>query len=268
VRPEPASVQKDRIRAAFDRLAPAYDATGPGCFAHFGRRLVEVVGIEPGNFVLDVATGRGAVLFAAQERAGPTGRVRGIDLSEGMVRETNAAARRRGAPDVAQIMDAEHLEFSDASFDRVLCGFGVMFFPERRRAVAEFRRVLRTGGRVGISTWQRSQVEDLSDILSDAQMSTGREPGWIDDANELRRLLVDEDFLNVHVLVDDAIFRYADLDEYWQTARTTGVGRVLETLNEAQLERVRSELAERLQPSQRADGLHVPASALLATGTR
>ena len=74
---------KAEVAASFDHLAPEYDFAG--CFVHFGQRLVDVVGVQPGHCVLDVASGRGAVLFPAAERAGAGDRVVGIDLAEGMV---------------------------------------------------------------------------------------------------------------------------------------------------------------------------------------
>ena len=117
-------VRKAQVRTIFDRLAPQYDAVGPACFAYFGRRLVDEVGIESGQRVLDVACGRGAVLFPVAERVKP-GDVVAIDLAEEMVRATNAEAQRRGLGAPARVMDAERLEFPDATFSRVLCGFGL-----------------------------------------------------------------------------------------------------------------------------------------------
>ena len=64
--------RKAQMAANFSRLAPDYDAAG--CFAYFGQHLVEIVGIEPGQRVLDVASGRGAVLFPAAERIGADSR--------------------------------------------------------------------------------------------------------------------------------------------------------------------------------------------------
>ena len=133
--------RREQTRALFSRAAPEYDAGGS--FAYFGRRLVEMVGVEPGQRVLDVASGRGAVLFPAAEWAGASGHVEGIDLAEGMVEATNADAERRGVRARVRLMDAEHLDFPDASFDRVLCGFGIMFPPDQFQALSEFRRVLR-----------------------------------------------------------------------------------------------------------------------------
>ena len=120
-----ATAQKARVRAQFDTAALDYD-TGPGCFAYFGKRLVESAEILPDHRVLDVATGRGAAFFPAAELLSNAGEIVGIDLSDEMVRATNAEATRRGVPGRAQVMDAEHLVFKDATFDRVLCGFGIM----------------------------------------------------------------------------------------------------------------------------------------------
>lgn len=261
------AAHKAQVRATFDRVAPQYGQTGPGAFAHFGRRLVEMAGLEPGQRVLDVAAGRGAVLFPAEERVGPTGEVVGVDLSAGMVQAANAEAEKRGVRVRVQEMDAEHLGFPDGAFDAILCGFGLMFFPARDRALGEFRRVLRPGGRVGVSTWHRSQTEDLAEVLRGLGLASAREPGWITEPDELRHLLEGAEFRDVQMRVDEATFRYAGLGEYWETARGTGLGRYLAGLDDSQTDQVRRALAEQVGPYQDAEGLQLPASALVATGT-
>jgi ubiquinone/menaquinone biosynthesis C-methylase UbiE len=262
------ATRKARTRAVFEGLVPDYDAAGPGCFAHFGRRLVETVGVEPGQRVLDVACGRGAVLVPAAERVGPAGEVVGIDFSDGMVRAVQEEVARRGLAARIRVMDAEQLDFPDAAFGRVLCGFGVMFFPNLDRALGEFRRVLKPGGRLGVSTWRISQTEDLNTVLDGLGLGTGHQPGWITDADDLRDRLVQAGFADVRVATDSRTFRYADLDQYWQNARGTGLRRTLDGLDAEQIERTRAALAERLRPHTRADGLHRAASALLAVAGR
>src|SRR4051794_29481582 len=87
-------------------------------FPHFGRRLVAVAGLPTGTQVLDVAMGRGAVLFAAVERVGAHGKVTGIDLAPGMVEATALDIERRKLSNVdVHVMDAERLAFPGASFD-------------------------------------------------------------------------------------------------------------------------------------------------------
>src|SRR5579871_2774492 len=84
------------MAGVFNRAAATYGQVGPGYFAYFGRRLIEQVGLAPGMRGLDVGTGRGAVLFPAAQAVGPSGSVLGIDLSEEMVRATNAEIEQRG----------------------------------------------------------------------------------------------------------------------------------------------------------------------------
>ena len=166
-----AVTRKTETAARFNRMATDFDPQG--AFAHFGQRLVEVVGVEPGQRVLDVATGRGAVLFPAAERVGTAGEAVGVDLAESMVRAANEEAERRGLGTPVRVMDAEQLDFPDASFDRVLCGFGVMFFPHLDQALGEFRRVLKPGGRLGVSTWRVSLAEDLRAVLDELGLVRG-----------------------------------------------------------------------------------------------
>ena len=64
-----------------------------------------------------------------------------------------------------RVMDAEHLDLPDASFDRVLCGFGIMFPQIRLGRCSEVRRVLRPAGRVGLSTWKEPESYDLTVVL-------------------------------------------------------------------------------------------------------
>ena len=63
------------LAGVFDRAAPTYDKVAGAYHDHFGERLVELAGVRPGDAVLDVACGRGAVLVPAAARVGPTGRV-------------------------------------------------------------------------------------------------------------------------------------------------------------------------------------------------
>jgi SAM-dependent methyltransferase len=264
-----AAARKAETMALFNSRAGDFDPQGT--FAHFGQRLVAELGVEPGQRVLDVATGRGAVFFPAAERVGAAGEVVGVDLAESMVRTTNEEAERRGLGTPVRIMDAEQLDFPDAGFDRVLCGFGVMLFPHLDQALAEFRRVLRPGGRLGVSTWRVSRDEDLQAVLDDLGLvgsQQQRPPGWITEPEVLARALTEAGFVDVRVVADPTTFPYADLEQYWQSVSGTGSGRRAAALDAAQLERVRTALAERFRAYQQPDGIHVVATALLGVGGR
>jgi len=196
-----AAGRKARAKTQFNTVAAEYDA-GPGCFAHFGRRLVTAAEIQPGQRVLDVASGRGAVLFPCAEQVGQTGEVVGVDLADEMVRATNAEASQRAIAGRVHVMDAERLDFADATFDRVLCGFGIMFFPDQLRALGEFRRVMKFGGRLAVSTWRVSQTSEIEAAMAELGMHRAKQPGWITEPDDLSKLLMTAGFTDVFVKVD------------------------------------------------------------------
>jgi ubiquinone/menaquinone biosynthesis C-methylase UbiE len=262
-----ADSRKADAKIRFNAAAADFDS-GPGAFGHFGRRLVDVAAIATGSRVLDVASGRGAVLFPAAEKAGASGDAVGIDLAEEMVRAANDEAARLGVRARVVAMDAEHLDFPDEIFDHVLCGFGIMFFPNQQRALGEFRRVLKSGGRVALSTWHVNPVQELEAVVAAAGLMPPRSSGWITEPDDLVRLLIAASFVDVRVDMDTHMFRYANADEYWRQARGTGFRRTLDALDAAQSQRMRAALAERMQPYRQSDGFHMPATALLATANR
>jgi SAM-dependent methyltransferase len=99
--------------------------------------------------LLDVACGTGVLALAALELVGPDGAVTGLDVNDGML----DVARRKGARIDWRNGRAEALPFPDATFDRVVSQFGLMFFEDRRNAVREMVRVLKSGGRLAVAVW-------------------------------------------------------------------------------------------------------------------
>ena len=130
----------------FDRIAPVYDAMNRTMTAGLDRRWRRITAesvVRSGDEVLDACCGTGDLAIAAA-RAG--GRVTGLDFSEQMLERA-----RKKAPELEWLSgDLLQLPFADASFDAATVGFGVRNVEDLERALAELRRVLRPGGRVGI----------------------------------------------------------------------------------------------------------------------
>ncbi len=121
----------------------------PALFHEWGPRLAEAAQVRGGGRVLDVACGTGVAARAAAAVVGPTGHVAGLDLKPGML-----AVARELAPEIEwREGSADALPFPDASFDAVVSQFGLMFFPDRPRALREMWRVLRPGGRMAVAVW-------------------------------------------------------------------------------------------------------------------
>ena len=134
------------VRKMFDRIAPVYDAMNRAMTAGLDRRWraeTAAAVVREGDDVLDVCCGTGDLALAAAEAGG---RVTAIDFSAPMLER----ARRKSA-DIAWVEgDALALPFADGSFDAVTIGFGLRNLAEADRGLAELRRVLRPGGRLGI----------------------------------------------------------------------------------------------------------------------
>ena len=143
------------LAGAYERAAPTYERAGVAHHAPFSERLAQLVLLGPGGRVLDVGCGAGGALLPAARRVGPTGEAVGIDIAPGMVERTRAAAEEAGLEQVrAEVMDGAALDgFEDESFDAVLAAFTLAAIPDAERALAEWRRVLRPTGMLGVAVW-------------------------------------------------------------------------------------------------------------------
>jgi arsenite methyltransferase len=114
-------------------------------------RLGDLLELNPGSRVLDVAAGRGASGLALAQRYGC--HVTGIDLSPACVDAAQHEVTRSGLVDQAtfEIGDAETLGFDDGEFDAVICECAFCTFPDKLNAALGMARVLKPGGRLGLS---------------------------------------------------------------------------------------------------------------------
>ena len=119
----------------------------PALFAPWGPVVADAARVKPGERVLDVACGTGALTLAVAHRVGPGGSVVGLDANPQML----AVARRK--PVAIEWLEgrAEALPLPHASIDAVVSQFGVMFFGDRVGALREMMRVLRPGGRLAVA---------------------------------------------------------------------------------------------------------------------
>ena len=137
---------KREIVGVYDRAAELYDRVGIKQFTYHAQRLVDKLQIPAGANILDVATGRGALLFAAAEKIGDAGHILGIDLAPNMVALTDAEIQSRKLVNAeVRQMDADDLDFPPATFDYILCGFAIHFlnYP---KLMPHFRQMLKPGG--------------------------------------------------------------------------------------------------------------------------
>jgi ubiquinone/menaquinone biosynthesis C-methylase UbiE len=121
------------------RLAPVQD------------ELVDVLGISPGEAVLDLATGTGEIAVRAAKRGA---RVTGVDIADPMLDKARANATASGVEIAFDHGDVEYLPYDDATFDVAVSNFGLIFAPDHANVAAELARVVRPGGRLGFTAWK------------------------------------------------------------------------------------------------------------------
>ena len=138
-------LNREMVENAYDRWAPIYDLVFGGVFSK-GRRAAILATNNIGGRVLEVGVGTGISL----PQYAPNLRIFGTDISEGMLRKAKARVadfRLKNVEGLA-VMDAEKLEFPDASFDVVMAQYVVTAVPNPEAALDEFARVLRPGGEI------------------------------------------------------------------------------------------------------------------------
>jgi SAM-dependent methyltransferase len=210
----------------------------------------------------DIATGRGAVLFHAAEQVGPGGQVIGIDLAEQMVLATARDIEQRGVKNAGvQLMDAEQLTFPDASFDVVLCGYGLFFFPHIEQALFEFYRVLRPGGRLGVSVpcggderWR--WYGELLDAYSKQYHFSTKVGGVFLKSDTVKEMFSQAGFVAIQVVSKQFDFVWTDEQEWWSSRWTEGSRFPLERMQPPVLEQFKRDVFKKLEQVKQADGLH------------
>jgi demethylmenaquinone methyltransferase / 2-methoxy-6-polyprenyl-1,4-benzoquinol methylase len=150
-----ASPRKRHALQLFAGLPRAYDRTGAamsfGQDPRWRQAMVDAVGPEPGQRILDVATGTGMVAFALAARGAE---VTALDQSEAMLAVARSRYAGAGAGAGGQISfitgEAEHLPFEDASFDALTFTYLLRYVDDPAATLTELARVVRPGGRIGM----------------------------------------------------------------------------------------------------------------------
>ena len=259
----------------YDQIADLYETISDAVFllrAHVEQpTFLKALGSIAGRSILDVACGRGAVLFPAAERVGPSGHVIGIDLAEGMAHETQMEIQRRGLKHAeAHQMDAEHLTFPDSSFDFVLCGFSLQFFPHLADALSEFRRVLKPGGRIAVTTWGGD--DERWDWYADLRKAHGAVAKLgsqsLDTPEEIQRWFSQAGFVNIQIHTKEMDMIYLDQEEWWNVEWSISGRAGLEKLSPESLEQFKSEAFAKARAQKQADGFHYRLEAFCTTAKK
>jgi phosphatidylethanolamine/phosphatidyl-N-methylethanolamine N-methyltransferase len=144
----------EAVKAAYRRYANVYDAVFGPVLQPGRKAVIDALGCKPGERVLEVGVGTGLSLpmYPASVR------ITGIDLSSEMLERARARVARRRLGNVEGLleMDAEKMDFADASFDKVVAMYVVSVTDRPAQLLHELQRVCRPGGDIFIVNHVRS----------------------------------------------------------------------------------------------------------------
>lgn len=248
---------KNWITGIFDRSADTYGTNHSDFFDYFAKSLVAYGNITPSSHVLDIATGRGAVLKYIVEAIGPQGSATAIDISPKMIAETSKEFNKFSNIQFL-CADAEQLDFRDNSFDYVFCGFGIFFFPNVSAALQEFFRVLKPGGKLVVSTWGKDDYCDF--ILHKVYNTFGPSKKTLiqdfENPDSLNGKLKERGFIEIKTTSDELKYLYPSFEDWFSSLWSHAARAKLEALSAEQMQQFKTRLKQEMQSHLKPDGLH------------
>lgn len=225
------------------RAAQAYETYNvPALFRPWAGELLDRAAPQPGERILDLACGTGAVARLVAKRLNGRTTVVGLDLNPAMIEVARAAAEREGVAIAWQVGSADALPFPAESFELVLVHQGLQFFPDRTAAAREMHRVLTPEGRAATATWTELARNPFNQVVSEvverhlgsAALATPFKLGRQDD---LRALFVAAGFASVDIAVVEREVRFPSPEAFVE-ASITGAAAALPALQGIEGERL------------------------------
>ena len=238
---------RQRAMSAYNAASDFYDHPVNTFWEEYGRRTVSRLGPKAGATILDVCCGSGASAIPAAEAVGSEGFVLGIDLAENLIELAKTKARERALGNVEfRVADMLELGLPVASFDAVICVFGIFFVPDMEQAVRALWALLRPGGQLAITTWGPRFFEPANTAFWNAvrneraDLYKGFNP-WdrISEPESLRALFLSAGAEAPVVAPENRRHRLRSPEDWWPMVLGTGYRGTIEQLDAAQRDRVR-----------------------------
>ena len=259
------------------RIAEKFDLWLPH-IAPVGEALLEALDAQPGDTILDVASGTGEPALTLARRMGNAVEITGTDAAAAMV---DVAQKKAADAKLSHIqfqhMAAEQLTFPDAAFDKILCRFGVMLFENPLQGLRQMQRVLKPGGRFAIAVW--STPDTMPTLRWAYQVFHGRIPAdkypplpkvtSLGLPGTLENMLEQAGFSHYTIRPVTFHYHFPSFDDYWNVVEQSDILKMqYDVLPADQRGIIRAEIAALAQAFIGTNGLAVPHEFLLATGVK
>ena len=269
-------INKQQVQQLFDRVAPVYDSPATRFFPFCADRLVTYVKPRPASKVLDVATGTGAVAVSFAQAVGAAGRVTAVDFSAEMLNRAEANIGKMALANVdLHEMDAERLDFRSNYFHTVVCSYGLFFLSDMPRALREWVRVLRPGGKLAFTSFEETAFRPMLDdfverlqaygvVLPDGPFGSRR----IASLEHCRELLHDAGLVEVGAECEQIGYHLKDENDWWEVISSTAMRGLFEQLPEDRKEAFRKEHLTRVAEGKTDKGLWLDVQTRFASGIK
>jgi ubiquinone/menaquinone biosynthesis C-methylase UbiE len=260
-------------RQRHDHLATTYRDFFTPVTALAVRSLLDAARVRPSMNLLDVATGPG--VLAAEANALGIGYT-GIDLSPGMIE-----LAKTSYPGIEfHVADVEHLPFGDASFDAVVCNFGLGHFPYPEASVTECVRTLKPGRRIALSWWDDLNKQRIQGLFREAiaeigatappEVPKGYSVLRFADTGEFRRLLEGAGLTDVSVEDHQTSYLISDVDTLWRggLGSFAVTGSAIAHQDAATQAAIRAALERRAEVYRTSAGLNLPIAFKIGAGQK
>jgi len=253
----------------WENVAPTYHKSFGEITPKVASVLVDRAMIQPEDKLLDVACGPGYVGAYALEKGAE---VTGVDFSNVMIQEAKIVH-----PGINfHVMDAEKLQFSDASFDIVLINFGIPHFANPEQAIEEAFRVLKSHGKFLFTIWDKPTSFDM--ILEtvkeegDLTISLPEGPDFFQfrNQNTSRNILLRTGFHSVEIEQIDFVWRLNSAEEFFQAFYESGVriGGILRAQKQNTIRKIIDKLEQKLKIFEKDEKLELPVPILLCKASK
>ncbi len=261
-----------------DSSAEAYERyLVPVIFAPMAERVLDLVGVQPADRVLDVGCGTGIVARRAARRVGPRGVVTGLDLNRDMLTVARVTSAGSAPPITWKLGDAATLPFDDRSFDAVTCQQALQFLPEPIAALREMRRVLSDRGSAAIAVLRAIHHTPAYGPIADALarhagaqaglMMRSPFPSW--DREQLRALIVAGGLRDVQIRIDVGFARFPSVEAMvQQEAASSPLATRLASIGPAAWSALVRDLESTLREFRDDDGIVFPMQTFVALARR
>ena len=238
-----------KIKAATTYNAASDYFDDPACefWSIYGRKTVELLHLNSGARVLDVACGTGASAIPAAEIVGDRGYVIGVDLADNLMALAQKKAHNKSLSNITfQWGDMTNLEFEENSFDAVVCVFGIFFVQEMEEQIRKLWRFVRPRGKLAITTWGPNIFAPIYSMWNEVlkqhrpDLFSAFHP-WerITTPEAVKRLLVDGGATNVEVKAESGFQKLENPEDWWKIAMGSGLRWSIEQMKPDEAQHIR-----------------------------